>query len=191
MGEEPAAIREQIEQTRERMGETVDALGYKADVPSRAKESLAGKVDTLKAKVSGAGSQVAEATPDGDELKQGAKRAAGVAQENPLGLAIGATAVGFLTGMLMPSTKIEDERLGPVAEQVKDQARHTGQEALEHGKQIAQETAETAAQKAQEAVAEVKDKAQESAQGHAEELSDSAKESAEQAQGAARDAVSG
>jgi gas vesicle protein len=191
MGEEPAAIREQIEQTRERMGETVEALGHKADVPSRAKESLAGKVDTFKARVSGAGSQVAEATPDGGEIKQGAKRAAGVAQENPLGLAIGATAVGFLAGMLIPSTRIEDQRLGPVAEQVKDQARQTGQEALEHGKQIVQETAETGSQKAQEAVAEIKDRVQESAQGHADELSDSAKESAEQARGAARDALSG
>lgn len=33
MGEDPAAIRQEIEQTRERMGDTVDALGYKADVP--------------------------------------------------------------------------------------------------------------------------------------------------------------
>src|SRR2546430_17707151 len=33
-----------IEQTRERMGDTVDALGYKANVPSRAKESISGKV---------------------------------------------------------------------------------------------------------------------------------------------------
>ncbi len=40
MGEDPAAIREEIEQTRERMGETVDALGYKADVPARAKDSI-------------------------------------------------------------------------------------------------------------------------------------------------------
>ena len=31
MGEDPAAIRQQIEETRERMGDTVDALGYKAD----------------------------------------------------------------------------------------------------------------------------------------------------------------
>ncbi len=31
MGEDPAAIREEIDQTRERMGDTVDALGYKAD----------------------------------------------------------------------------------------------------------------------------------------------------------------
>ena len=32
MGEEPDRIREQIEQTRAEMGETVDALGYKTDV---------------------------------------------------------------------------------------------------------------------------------------------------------------
>ena len=35
MGQDPAAIRQEIEQTRERMGDTVDALGYKADVPAR------------------------------------------------------------------------------------------------------------------------------------------------------------
>ncbi len=186
MGQDPAAIREEIEQTREHMGDTVDALGYKADVPSRAKESISGTVDMLKSKVTGAGTQVADAAPDSGELKQGAKRAAGVVQENPLGLAIGASAVGFLAGMLIPSTKIEDERLGPVADQVKDQARQTGQEALEHGKQIAQDTAETATRKAQEAASEVKATAQESAQDHAQELSDSAKQSAEQVQDAAK-----
>ena len=54
MGEDPAAIREEIEGTRARMGETVDALGYKADVPSRAKESITGKVQGAKAKITGA-----------------------------------------------------------------------------------------------------------------------------------------
>lgn len=112
-------------------------------------------------------------------MKQGTKQAVGMAQENPLGLAIGAAAVGFLAGMLIPSTKVEDERLGPMADQVKEQAKQTGQEALEHGKQIAQETA---GQRAQEAVAEIKDTAQESAQTHASEMSDSAKESASQMQ---------
>jgi len=104
----------------------------------------------------------------------------GVVQENPLGLAVGAAAVGFLAGMLIPSTKIEDERIGPMADQVKEQAKQTGHEALEHGKQVAQETAETATQKAQEAVAEVKDTAQDSAQTHAHDMTESAKESAEQ-----------
>ena len=61
MGQDPAAIRQEIEQTRERMGDTVDALGYKADVPARTKESISGKAQGVKAKITGAGSQVSEA----------------------------------------------------------------------------------------------------------------------------------
>jgi ElaB/YqjD/DUF883 family membrane-anchored ribosome-binding protein len=160
MGQDPTAIREEIEQTRERMGDTVDALGYKADVPTRTKEGISSRVDALKSKVTGASSQVSDATPSSGDVKQGAQQAVGVAQENPLGLAIGAAAVGFLAGMLIPSTKLEDERLGPVADQVKEQVKQTGQEALEHGKQIAQETGEIAGQKAREAVEEIKETAQ-------------------------------
>ena len=43
MGQEPDRIRAEIEQTRAEMSETVDALGYKADVKSRAKENLQDK----------------------------------------------------------------------------------------------------------------------------------------------------
>ena len=35
MGEDPDTIRDEIAGTRERMGDTIDALGYKADVKSR------------------------------------------------------------------------------------------------------------------------------------------------------------
>jgi gas vesicle protein len=158
------------------MGETVDALGYKADVPARAKDMVSEKVDGLKSKITGVGSQVSEATPDGGEVKEGAQRAVGVVQENPLGLAIGAAAIGFLAGMLLPSTKIENDHIGPMADQVKEQAKQTGQEALEHGKQIAEETADSATK----AVADVKETAQDSAQSHAQDLTESAKESAGQ-----------
>ena len=51
MGKDPDAIREEIEQTRAEMTETVEAIGYKADVPSRAKEKLSEKVDSVKSKV--------------------------------------------------------------------------------------------------------------------------------------------
>ena len=54
MGQDPDMIRRDIEDTRERMGETVDALGYKTDVKSRAKESVTEKVDTVKEKLVGA-----------------------------------------------------------------------------------------------------------------------------------------
>jgi hypothetical protein len=45
----------------------------------------------------------------------------------------------------MPSTWVEDERLGLVADQVKEKARETGQEALERGGQVATEAASRAA----------------------------------------------
>jgi ElaB/YqjD/DUF883 family membrane-anchored ribosome-binding protein len=180
MGQDPAVIRKEIEETREHMGETVDALGYKADVPARTKESISDKVDTIRSKIGGVGAQVSDATPDATDVKHGAQQAVGFAQENPLGLAIGAAAIGFLAGALVPHTKVEDERLGPAADQIKEQAKETGEEAIGHGKKIAQETAETATEKAQEAVAEIKDKAQESSQEHVQQVADSAKESVQQ-----------
>jgi ElaB/YqjD/DUF883 family membrane-anchored ribosome-binding protein len=133
MGEDPNAIREDIVRTRAEMSETVDAIGYKADVKSRAKDRISETKDRLTGKVS-------DATPDGEQVK----RAAGIAQENPLGLAIGGIAVGFLAGMLAPSSRVEDEKIGPMADQVKDQIKETGQEAMERGKDVAQQAAETA-----------------------------------------------
>ena len=143
MGQDPEAIREQIEQTREEMSGTVEALGHKADVKGRAKSAISDKTDALKSKVTGA-------TPDSGEVKQGAKQAVGVAQENPLGLAVAGIAAGFLAGMLIPSTRIEDEKLGELSDQVKDRAKETGQEALERGKQVAQEAAQSAGETVKE-----------------------------------------
>jgi hypothetical protein len=188
MGQDPDAIRQDIEQTRAEMSETVEAIGYKADVPSRAREKVTQKLDTAKAKVNqattrakeavagttaGAGdtaSRVGDAAPSGDQVWRQARRAAGLAQENPLGLAIGAAAVGFLAGLVVPSTRVEDERLGPVADQVKDTVRETGQEALERGKQVAQE-----------AVASAAETARQRGQQQGQDLADSTKQRAQEA----------
>jgi ElaB/YqjD/DUF883 family membrane-anchored ribosome-binding protein len=157
MGEDPDRIRLEIEQTREDMGGTVDALTYKADVKSRAKDNLREK----KEAVVGVKDRIAGAAPDADQVR----RAKSVAEENPLGLAVGAIAVGFLAGMLIPSTRVEDERMGPLADDVKERAKETGQEALERGKQVAQDAAETA---------------KDSAQSHGEELRETAKDHAQE-----------
>jgi ElaB/YqjD/DUF883 family membrane-anchored ribosome-binding protein len=169
------------------MSETVEAIGYKADVPSRAKDKVSETVDNVQNKVSGtatrakeavvgtasragdaassATSRVGEATPSGGQVKQQAKQAVGLAQENPLGLAVGAVALGFLAGLAVPSTRVEDERLGPVADQVKDKVKETGQEALDRGKQVAQEVASSAA-----------DTAKDQTQEHGQDLAQSAKQ---------------
>jgi hypothetical protein len=130
------------------------------------KEAVVGATQSVKDRIVGAGQSVGDAAPDGQQVKQQARKAKSIAQENPLGLAVGAVAVGFLAGMLVPSTRVEDERLGPMADDVKERAKQTGQEALEHGKQVAQDAAQTA---------------KESAQSHGEELRDTAKEHAQEA----------
>ena len=163
MGQDPDAIRQDIEQTREQMGETIGAIGYKADVKERAKDSVGEKTDAIKSKVSGVMGRANEATPSSGDVKQGAQQAVSVAQENPLGLAIGAVAAGFIAGMLIPSTRVEDEKLGPMADQVKDQVKETSQEALDRGKQVAQDVAQSA-----------QETAKESGQQQAQELASSA-----------------
>jgi len=166
MGEDPDRIRREIEATRSEMGDTVDALTYKADVKSRAKERVVGTKDSIKSKLVGVG----DAAPDGEQVKQNARRAAGMAQENPLGLAIGSIAAGFIIGLLLPSSNVEDRRLGPVADDVKAKAKETGHEALERGQQVAQEAAQAAQQTVQEQGRE-----------HSEELASSAQQNMQEA----------
>jgi len=158
------------------MSDTVDQLAQKANVPGRVKESVADKRDRLMDQMKGTASRVGDATPDAGDVKQGAQQAVGVAQENPLGLALGGVAAGFLLGMALPSTRIEDEQVGPMADKVKQRAAETGQEALERGKQVAQDAAETASESAQEAAQNVKETVQESGRDQAEQLRDSAEE---------------
>ena len=183
MGEDPDRIRADIERTREQMEGTVDALGYKADVKSRAKESLQetrdsakesvmGTTRSMKEKLVGAKDSAGDATPDREQVKRQARQAKGLAQENPVGLALGAVAVGFVAGLLIPATRVEDEKLGEVSDQVVEKAKETGQEALEHGKQVAQETA----QSAQETF-------KDSAQQHGHEVKETAQENAQQTMG--------
>jgi ElaB/YqjD/DUF883 family membrane-anchored ribosome-binding protein len=182
MGQDPDAIRRDIEQTRDRMGDTVEALGYKADVPTRAKENIQGKVDSVKSKFGGATDTISERTPDGQQVKQGAKQAVGMAQSNPLGLAVGAAAFGFLAGMLIPETQKEHEKLGQMSDQVTDQVKSTAQEALQHGKDAAQQVAQQTAQTAKET-------AQQAAQEHGSELKQTAQDNAQQAAQQAREQV--
>jgi gas vesicle protein len=190
MGEDPRQIRREIEQTRERMTETVDAIGYRTDVKTRTKEAIVDRKDAVVNKASGVVNRVVGAAPDlpspadvsmpgfvpdgeqvregARQVKEGAKQAVSVAQANPIGLGIGAIAVGFLAGLALPSTKTEDERLGELSDELKGQARQVGQDALEHGKQVAQDAAHAASETVQE-----------SGQEHGEQLAETLRDSVE------------
>jgi uncharacterized protein YjbJ (UPF0337 family) len=145
------------------MGDTIDALGYKTDVKSRAKENVEGKKDAVVGKVQSVMGRANDATPSTGEVKDAGRQAVSTAQENPLGLAVGAMALGFIGGMLIPTTRVEDEKIGDAADQVKDQVRETASEAVERAKHVAQEAAQSA-----------QDTVKESGQQQAQELAASA-----------------
>ena len=160
------------------MGDTLDALGYKANVPARTKswmgrkrQKVTGACGTGISRVSGAAdsvvSRVSGATPDPSQVQAGAGRMKDTAERNPLGLALAGAAVGFLAGLFAPSSSVENEKLGPMSDELKSKAVEAGQEAVEHGKQVAQATAQSAVETARQ-----------ESQQHSDELTSSLQEKA-------------
>jgi hypothetical protein len=149
MGQTPDDIRQEIEETRGRMGDTVEAIGHRADVKARVKESVGSKKDAVVGGVDSLVSRVTGVVPDREQMKTGARKV-GVSSQNPLGLAITGAAAGFIVGTLIPSTRIEDEKVGQLSDQVGEKAKEAGQEALDRGKDVAQEALDSARQTAQE-----------------------------------------
>ena len=93
----------------------------------------------------------------------------GHGQRNPLGLVVGGAAIGFVAGLLLPSTRVEDEQIGEMATKLKDTAKETGQEALDRGKVVAQSAMETAkeegSQQGRELTADLKERVQPETEG--------------------------
>ena len=143
-------LRKDIERTRTEMGDTVEALAYKADVPTRTKEWMSEKKDAVVSRVSGAQSKVGEVTPDGEDVKRSASALKRTAERNPLGLAIAGAAAGFLAGLVAPSTRIEDEKLGSMSDDLKSTAVEAGKEAAERGKFVVQEAGASAVEAARQ-----------------------------------------
>jgi len=164
MGQDPGDIRAEIEATRARVGDEVDALSYKTDVPARVGDYVDDKKQAVKDTLSGAKDAVtgtaSKAVPSGQQVG----RLKDTAERNPLGLAVGAAAVGFVAGMMIPSTAVEDERLGDMSYRLVETARETAGDAVERGKQVAQDVAETAKESGREQGQELASNLQEQVQ---------------------------
>lgn len=169
MGEDPSVIRAEIEQTRERVGEEVDALSYKTDVGARASDYVDEKKEAVKTKVSGVKDTLTGPIPDRRAMRRGVTQVRNTAESNPLGLAVGGLAVGFVVGTLLPQTRVENERMGEMSDRIVDAAKETASEAVDRGKQVAQEAAGAAVDTAKKSSREqgdeltstLKDRAQE------------------------------
>ena len=100
-------LKSEIGQTREQLSETADALAYRRTFRPRRQDWIEEKKDAVVSTVSGVSSKAGEITPDGAEVSNSMNRMKRLAERNPVGLAIGGASVGFIAGLLMPSTRTE------------------------------------------------------------------------------------
>ena len=100
---------------------------------------------------------------------KGAAGKVGLSKENPLGFAVVGVALGFIAGTLIPGTSAENEKLGPLSDEVTDKAKEAAHESFERGKAVAQD-----------ALGAATDTLQERGQEEAHELSSSLQEKAQE-----------
>lgn len=164
MGQDPSDIRAELEETRSRVGDEVDALSYKTDVSARVGDYVDEKKQAVKDKLTGARDAVtgtaSRAVPSG--VKVG--RVKDTAERNPMGLTFGAAAIGFVVGLLIPSTRVENEHVGEMSDRVVEVAKETAGDAVERGKQVAQDAAQTVKESGREQGRELASNLQERAQ---------------------------
>ena len=178
MGKDATQIRSEIEATRAQMGDTVEAIGFKADVPARVRDDVNNRIESVKGTIADAvtgskkkargtakrvANRAANAVGDSQQAVGDAvvttKNAAGMALENPIGLALGALALGFLGGLLIPTTDIERQRIGPIRNEISNRAQTAVAEAVDAGKTIVSETIASVTDAAQQHGREIVDHA--------------------------------
>jgi ElaB/YqjD/DUF883 family membrane-anchored ribosome-binding protein len=132
---------------------------------STAKHAVSDAASTAKEAVTGAKERVVDATSAAREraaelkwqARERARYQARQAQmgfwqsmeERPLAIGAAALALGVVAGLMVPSTRKEDELMGETRDRLMDRAREVGEEALEKGKQVASVAVDTLKEEAE------------------------------------------
>jgi ElaB/YqjD/DUF883 family membrane-anchored ribosome-binding protein len=154
MDQERSEVR-QVEDARERVAEDVRNVAYNANVVDRAKETAQGRVDDAKQmmseRVRDARGKLESAR---DSMREMARNMPMNPAESPMGMLFAGLAVGFLIGMLLPVTRFESERLGPVTDEMKERMRQAGTEVMRRGGEVIKDTIDSAKETASSSIRE-------------------------------------
>jgi ElaB/YqjD/DUF883 family membrane-anchored ribosome-binding protein len=104
----------------------------------------------VKSAIESARSSVSNAIPTTNDLRNLSGMAVDAIKENPIGALLSGFAVGFVIGSLLPSTPVEDDRLGALKDTLQNRAQDVGAQALEYGTAVIRDTVEAAQQSAQQ-----------------------------------------
>jgi len=167
MSTTPEEIQQDIEATHEDIRENLDALQERlspTNAVKRGVSNLGEKVADAKDTIMGTASDTASSV--GERVSDVPAKARRNAAGNPLAVGIGAFAVGWLIGSMIPASRREREAVASV----KENAGELAQPIMEGAKEVAADVRERAG----EAVAAVKDQAGQAAQQVGETAKDAA-----------------
>lgn len=124
------------------------------DAASTAKDAVTGAAHTAADAVSDAKERLVDATGAARERARYQAYQARVGfwetmEESPLAMGAAALAIGVVAGLMIPSTRKEDEMMGETRDRLMDRAREVGEEALEKGKHVATAAVETLKEEAE------------------------------------------
>jgi ElaB/YqjD/DUF883 family membrane-anchored ribosome-binding protein len=169
------------------------------------RDRVSNAVSDVKESVSGVAERAGELKERAGELKERAGERIGdlggqarwqtrriktnlehTAEENPLMLAIGASVVGLLLGMLLPGTQREDEIMGSARDQLVDRAGETVERAKDAAVEAGREVKETVKSEFEQRKPEIKEVVQEAGQSVKEQVKESARRVKSEAKEAAK-----
>lgn len=140
MDQERDEVRE-VELARSRVAHDVRNVAENANVVERAKENVHDRIDDAKSAVSDKVSGMRDKL--GDARDSIASNLGNVNPlENPIAMLLGGLAIGFLIGMVLPVSRFEADRIGPITDDVKDRVRQAGGEVVRRGTEVIKETIE-------------------------------------------------
>jgi gas vesicle protein len=185
MGKSASEVRSDIDDTRQEMSETIDAIADRTS-PGRiiqrrrqrmsdrwrsVRERVMGRADDPCGSVDDSGPGMAESARDtAGTVVEGARQAPEKlleqAQGNPIAAGLIAFGGGLLVASLIPPSEVEQRVAGQVAEKaepLRDELQRAGQEVADDLKSTAQESAEQVKQRAYEAAGTVQEDVRSSA----------------------------
>jgi gas vesicle protein len=134
---------------RESQGALAAAKDKVKDVAGSAKEAVSNAADTVGEKAGHLKDQALDLGHQAQDKALKLKRQASTQvrrvrtgfwetmEANPLLVGAATLALGIVAGLAIPSTDVEDEWMGETRDQLVDQAKELGQEALDKGKEVA------------------------------------------------------
>ena len=141
MDQERSEVR-QVEDARERVAQDVRSVAYNANVVDRAKEQAQSRVeyatDMMRSRVQGARDKLQSAR---DSMRDMAGNVP-INGDNPFGMLFAGLAIGFLIGMVIPVSRFESERIGPMTDEMKSRMRAASSEVVRRGGEVIKDTIE-------------------------------------------------